>query len=228
MHQIWSRRGLLMLGSGLAIVLAGCGSSSHSSSSSTTTSTTAAVIVHPKPIPAVASPSGAISPRAAGLAKLHRVSRGVSAHLAGLGKLPLAQAIPEVSGDINHFWSQEFANSNVQWPQMQEVLVDQQSVQTQCSGRPTIAPTDPWYLCDGQQGGTFYWTVPWIQQNIATDQGGVNLAFNMAEMWSFHIQNLLGFTDQLQQGQMQKGQWAQQTMCLTGIYVKLAQRPAAV
>ena len=139
---------------------------------------------------------------------------------AGLDNVPLTQQIQTLSGDINHFWSSLFAQGGVQWPQMQDVLVDSQPVQTQCSGRSTVAPTDPWFLCDGSSGGTFYWTVPWIQQNIATDQGGVSLAFNMAEMYGFHVLNLAGATAQLSSGQLPKGQWAQQVMCLTGLYVR--------
>jgi predicted metalloprotease len=222
-----------VLGSACALVvaLAGCGSSSKKSSSTATTSTpakttttTTAATASPQPIAgAVASPTGAVAPSQASLAKLKAVAKGaaVKAHLAGLGKLPLSQAVQEASGDINHFWSQEFASSGIQWPQMQDAIVDSQPVQTQCtSGRATVAPTDPWYLCDGQSGGTYYWTIPWMQRNIATDSGGVNLVFSMAEMWAFHIQNMFGFTDKLQQGQLSKGQWAQQTVCLTGIYAR--------
>ena len=138
----------------------------------------------------------------------------------GLDNASVPQQIQTLSGDINHFWSSLFAQGGVQWPQMQDVLVDSQAVQTQCSGRATVAPTDPWFLCDGSGGGTFCWTVPWIQQNIATDKGGVSLAFNMAEMYGFHVLNLAGATAQLSSGQLPKGQWAQQVMCLTGLYVR--------
>jgi hypothetical protein len=214
----------LLAGSAITLALAGCGSSSSSSStSSTSTSSAHAVAAHPHAIPAVASPAGAVAPAKAGLRRLRRVAKGAgfAAHLAGLGKLPLTQAVQEVSGDLNKFWSSEFASSGVQWPAMQDVIVDSSPVQTQCSsGRATVAPTEPWYLCDGSSGGTFYWTIPWMQQNVATDAGGVNLAFSMAEMWAFHIQNLFGFTAQLQSGSLPKGQWAQQSVCLTGIYVR--------
>jgi predicted metalloprotease len=218
------------------LALAACGSSSSTSSStaaassssaSSTAASATAVKADPHPIPGVASPAGAVPAAKAGLSKLHRVKRatGASAHLAGLGKLSLTQAVQEVSGDLNSFWSQEFASSGVQWPPMQDVIVDSSAVQTQCSGRATVAPTDPWYLCDGSGGGIFYWTIPWMQQNIDTDAGGVNLAFNMAEMWSFHILNLFGFTTQLQQGSEPKADWAEQAVCLTGVYVhSLSQR----
>jgi predicted metalloprotease len=222
-NHLSSRWGALAAAA-VAVALAGCGSSSSTSSStsaaSTGSSTKQAAVAKPRPIPAVASPSGALEPKAAGLSKLGPVSRNRAAHLAGLGKVPLTQAIQEVSGDLNHFWSQVFASAKVRWPPMQDVVVDSQPVQTGCSSRPTIAPTDPWFLCDGSQGGTFFWTLPWIQQNIATDQGGVNLAFNMAEMWSFHLQNLFGYTGAMEQGRIPRGAWAEQTMCLTGIYVK--------
>ena len=220
----------------LMVAVAACGSSSSSSSStassssSTSTATSsaaAAAKADPKPIAGVAAPAGAVPASQAKLAKLHKVKKasGNGAHLAGLGKLSLTQAVQEVSGDLNSFWSQEFASSGVQWPQMSDVIVDTSAVQTQCSGRATVAPTDPWYLCDGSSGGTYYWTIPWMQQNIATDSGGVNLAFNMAEMWSFHILNLFGFTTQLQQGSEPKADWAEQAVCLTGVYVhSLSQR----
>lgn len=220
----------------MIVAVTGCGGSSASSSStassspSTTTSTAstaAAVKADPKPILAVASPAGAVPASKAKLTKLHVVKKAKNgAHLAGLGKLSLTQATEEVSGDLNSFWSQEFASSGVQWPQMQQVIVDSSPVQTQCSARATVAPTDPWYLCDGSaSGGTFFWTIPWMQQNIATDAGGVNLAFNMAEMWSFHILNLFGFTTQMQQGAEPKAAWAEQAVCLTGVYVhSLSQR----
>lgn len=217
------------------VLLAGCGSSSSSSSSSsspsssssssTSASTTAsspAAAAHPRPIPGVGSVSGGVPLTRASLHKLRRVAKGggVAAHLGGLGKLPLTQAIAVVSSDVNHFWSTEFANSGIQWPAMQQVLVTSGPVSTGCSVRATIAPTDSWFLCDGQNGGTFYWTLPWIQQNIATDPGGVNLGFGVAEMWSYHILNLSGATAQLSSGALSKGQWAQQVVCLTGIYVR--------
>ena len=214
---------IALLGVACALAVSACGSSSKSSSSTEATGTDASSVAHPQPIPGVTAPATAVPPAQASLAKLKKVATGaaVRAHLAGLGKIPLTQAVQEASGDINHFWSQEFASSGVQWPPMQDVIVDSAPVQTQCTGgRSTIAATDPWYLCDGQSGGTFYWTIPWMQQNIATDAGGVNLVFSMAMMWAFHIQNLFGFTNQMQQGQISKGQWAQQTVCLTGIYVK--------
>jgi hypothetical protein len=213
----------------LAIAVAGCGSSSSSSSATATaapvktTSKATAVVAHPRTIPGVASPKNAIPASTAGLKKLAVVPKGAgfSPHLAGLGKLPLTQAIQEVSGDLNHFWSSEFANSSVRWPQVQDVVVASSPVQTQCSDRPSVAPTDPMYLCWGQNlPYTFYWPVTFMQQRIATDAGGVNLAFTIAEMWSFLIQNLVGTSQQLANGQMTKGQWAQQTLCLTGIYVR--------
>lgn len=215
--------GLLVVGLGV-VALAGCGSSSSSSTTSTgssTTSSASAAAAHPRPIPAVAAKSGATKPDSGTLAKLHPVAKGsgAQAHLGGLGKLQLSQAVQVVSGDINKFWSGQFANANVQWPPMQDVIVDQSAVSTQCQ-RSTVAPTDPWYLCDGQNGGTFYWTIPWMQQNIDTDQGGVNLAFNMAELWSFHILNVVGATSQLQSGSLSKAQWAEGAVCLTGIYVR--------
>lgn len=222
---------LLTLGFSVALAIAGCGSSSSSSSSSTPTSTsTTSPAATPKatPIAGVASPANAAKPAADTLKKLKPVPKaaGFSPHLGGLGKQPLPQQIQTVSGDINHFWSQEFASSGVQWPPAQDVLVQASPVQDQCNGQTTtINPTDNWALCDTQSGVTYYWTVPWMQQHIATDTGGVMLAFSMAEVWSLHIQNLIGSSGALQQGSMTKANYAQQTMCLTGIYAhSLAQR----
>lgn len=218
---------LFTLGAAL-VALAGCGSSSSSSSAASSSATTtasssaAAAAADPKPIPGVKAPAGAVALSKASLHKIHRVAKGagVSAHLAGLDGAPVTQQVQTLSGDINQFWSSLFAQAGIQWPAMQDVVVDSQPVQTQCSGRSTIGPTDPWFLCDGQNGGTFYWTIPWISQNIATDPGAVNLAFGMAEMWSYHILNLAGATAQLSSGQLSKGHWAQQVMCLTGIYAR--------
>jgi hypothetical protein len=212
---------LLGLTAMLTFAIAGCGSSSSSTSSSPSTgSSTTAAAAHPRPIPGVPSKPGAVPAKGA-IGKLQPVVKGAAlkAHLAGLGSKPLPQAIQIVSTDINQFWSNEFAKSNVQYPQMQDQLVDSSPVQTQCTNRPSIAPTDPWFLCDGQNGGTFYWPVTWIQQNIATDSGGVNLAFGMAVLWSRHIQNLLQTNQAAEQGSVSKGALSQQTMCLSGLYV---------
>jgi hypothetical protein len=58
-----------------------------------------------------------------------------------------------------------------------------------------------------------------MQQNIDTDTGGVNLAFNMSELWSIHILDIVGATQQMESGSLPKGQWAQSLICLTGVYV---------
>jgi predicted metalloprotease len=205
----------------LAAAVAGCGSSSSSSSSSSTTTSTAttatAGTAHLIVIHGAASPAGAVKPSTAALAKLVHVNKGsgTAAHIQGLSNLPLQQQISTLDGDINSFWSKLFAQSGVQWPQAQEAFVTNQPVQTQCSSKPTIAPTDPWFLCDP----VFYWPLPWMQQNIQPN-GDVFLAFSVAIFWSFHVQNVLGFTQALQQGQMSKAQWANQTLCLTGLYIR--------
>ena len=202
---------------GLAAVVAGCGSSSSSSSTSSTASTATAATAHLIVIKGTPSPAGAIKPSTAALAKLIHVNKSsaLAPHIQGLSNLPLQQQISTLDGDINAFWSKVFAQSNVQWPQAQEAFVTSQPVQTQCSQRPTVGPNDPWYLCDP----VFYWPLPWMQQNIAP-KGDVFLAFSVAIFWSFHVQNVLGFTQALQQGQMSKAQWANQTLCLTGLYIR--------
>lgn len=201
-------------------LLSGCGSSSSSSSSSTTsttTSTASAVAARLTPIRGVKSPAGAVKASQASLKKLAPVPKGsgIAPRIGGLGKLPLQQQLSTLDGDINSFWSQVFAKSNIQWPQAQEAFVSSAPVQTGCSNKPTIAPTDPWFLCNS----TFFWTLPWIQQNVEP-KGDVVLAFNVAIFWSFHVQDVLGFTKALQQGQMSKADWADQTLCLTGVWVR--------
>jgi predicted metalloprotease len=205
---------------GLVAVLAGCGSSSSSSSSrssSSTSSTATAATAHLIVIHGTPSPAGAVKASPAALTKLIHVSKGsgIAPHIQGLSNLPLQQQVSTLDGDINAFWSKVFAQSNVQWPQAEEAFVTSQPVQTQCSSNPTIGPNDPWYLCDP----VFYYPLPWMQQNIAP-KGDVFLAFSVAIFWSFHVQNVLGFTQALQQGQLSKAQWANQTLCLTGLYIR--------
>jgi predicted metalloprotease len=202
-----------------AFGLAACGSSSHKTTT-TSTSSTHAVAAHGTPVPGVPSPSGAIAAKSAGLAKLKVVSKGVSAHIKGLDNVPIAQAIPTVSGDLNHFWSGEFANSGVQWPTANDVLVQSSPVQTPCSSKPTIAPTDPMFVCASQTTANFYWPVQWMQQNVDTDPGGVTLSLSMSGQYSFVVQDLFGFFKQLQSGQMSLAQWEQQNVCLTGLYAR--------
>jgi len=198
----------------VVLVLSACGSSS-----STTRTTTHAQATHT--LAATGASTDALKPTRADFKRLVRVHRGsgLSAHIVGLDNAPLPQAIQTLSTDLNQFWSGEFARSGVSWPPVKDLLVQSAAVQTGCAGRPSVGPSDPWYLCDAANGATFYWTLPWIQQNIATDPGNANLAINMAELWSFHIQNLFGFTKRLQQSKLSKGAWAEQAVCLTGVYV---------
>lgn len=210
----------LAVGAVAALALAGCGSSStHNKPKTSNKTKSAGIKVTPTKLPATASRAGATSLRTAGLKKLVKAQRvAVTAHLGGLGQMSISDAIQTVAGDLSSFWSQEFASSGVTWPQMQDALVDQSAVQTECSARPTVTPTSPYYLCDGSSGGTFYWTVPWMKQNLDTDAGGVNLAFDMADLWSVHILNLAGATNDLQKGTESAGDYAEQAVCLTGVY----------
>ncbi len=206
-----------------ALALAACGSSSSSNSSSSTTTaktTSAAVAAKGTPVRGVASPKGAVSPKSVTLAKLVAVHQGLSARLKGLDNVPIAQAIPTLSGDLNQFWSQEFAKSGVQWPTSQDVLVQGSSVQTPCSSHPTVAPTDPMLVCAGTQTAYFYWTVPWMQQNVDTDPGGVTLALAMAGQYAFDVQDLFSQATSSNGGQLSLAQQEQQNICLTGIYAK--------
>jgi predicted metalloprotease len=202
-------------------LIAGCGSSSSSSSTtstaSSTTTTTSAAAAHLVVIRGVASPPGATKATTAALRQLKPVPKasGIAPRISGLSTLPLQQQLSTLDGDLNSFWGGVFAKSNIQWPQAQEAFVSSSPVQTPCTNKPTIAPTDPWFLCQS----TFYWTLPWIQQNVSP-KGDVVLAFNVGLFWSFHVQDVLGFTQALQQGQVSKAQYATQTLCLTGVWVR--------
>jgi predicted metalloprotease len=168
-----------------------------------------------------------VSAKTAGLKKLVAVPKhaAFAPHIAGVDGVPITQAIPAIAGDINGFWSHELANSGVQYPQAEEVLVQTSAVQDPCTNS-AIAPGDPAAYCGqgsaGQPGGavTFYWTVPWMQQNLDTDPGRVNLTFDMAQFWSLYVQDVIGSTNALSSGKMTKAQYAEQNSCLTGLYAR--------
>jgi predicted metalloprotease len=161
-----------------------------------------------------------VSAKKAGLQKLVVVHKpAVTAHIVGLDNAPITTQIPLVSTDLNKFWSTEFANSGVSWPAVQDVLVSNTPAQSQACGI-TVNPTDPMQLCYDGTTATFYWTVPWMQQNIDTDPGGVNLSMGMSAAYSNAVLDLLGYFDQLKAGQITEAQWEQQNLCLTGIYAR--------
>lgn len=213
----------------LAAGIAGCGSSSKSSSSSSTSSSASSSTAantpkaHPSVVPAVATPSG--GKPLTSLKQLPKVPRGTSLapHIVGFSNVPIATVIPTISSDINKFWSGLAAQNNIQWPQVSEQLVQTSPASTQCSSNPTVQPTDPIFICTAapNSGATtaIYWTVPFMQQRVDTDPGRVNLAFTMAMIWSFQVQNATGALQALQSNQMSKGAFAQENVCLTGVYV---------
>lgn len=170
----------------------------------------------------MASSKSAVAPKKGDLAQLTRVSKGLSPQIKGIDNVAITQAIPALSGDLNTFWSHEFASSGVQWPKVEEELVESQPVQTTCNR--TVSPTaGPWQLCFGSGPGatyTFYWPVPWMQQNVDTDPGGVNLTLGMAGQYSDAVLDLFGFFGQLQSGHITASQFDQQNFCLTGIYAR--------
>ena len=226
MYACWScrtrggTRALLGLAVLAAVAIAGCGGGglTHHGGAGGHHARAHAVAAKPTKVAGVPAPTGALPASRVHMTRLHAVHRGGSPRIQGLDNVAITQAIPMLSGDMNHFWSQEFASSGVQWPTVEDVLVQGSPVQTQCASRPTISPTDPWFLCAGSGTDTFYWTVPWMQQNVDTDSGGVNLALGMAGIYSDAVQDLFGFYQQLQSGSMTVAQWQQQNMCLTGVY----------
>jgi predicted metalloprotease len=180
--------------------------------------------VKPQPIPGVQSKASVVSPKVAGLRKLVRVPKGsgFAARIAGLDGVAITQAIPAIAGDVNRFWSGEFAKSGIGYPSPQELLVQSSPVQSPCG--TTVAPADPPFTCDlGALPGedtTFYWTVPWMQQHYDSDPGRVTLAFDMAQFWSLHVQDVFGYTAALNAGTLTKAQYAEQNACFTGLYAR--------
>ncbi len=234
MNGMWSGRRLIALAGVVATAsaAAGCGgslssastSASSSASASSTTSAAAAVAVEGT-VRGVASPAGARSLSKAGLAALGHVARGagVSGNITGFAGLPIQKAIPAIAGDINTFWSRIAANSKVAWPGLREVMIFSGSVKTACSGMPKVSATDRIFICaappNGSQPTVMYWPVPFIEQHIDLDPGRVFLSFTMAMVWGYQVQNVVGAVQALQQGAITKGQFAQENVCLTAVYV---------
>lgn len=190
------RRLLVAAAAAAALALAACGSSggSASTTSSATATRAAAASARATTITGVKA-TGSKPPATATLAALPKAEKGVSAQIQGVSGQPLSQQITTIDGDINDFWGQLFNKAGLQWPSMQQSIVASGTVPApDCRNNTTITPTDPWRLCDAASGGTFYFPLTWVGQNVATDQGGVNLLLGMAELWSNHVENLLGVT----------------------------------
>lgn len=207
----------------LSVVIAGCGSSSSSSSKSTSptasTATTAAKAgpAQLKTIKGVAAPAGAAKATPKALKKLPKVVQhtGPAAHIKGLSNQPLANQVSALDANLNGFWGQAFAKAKLQWPQTQEALIQSSPVQTGCSSRPMLAPTDPPLLCNN----TFFWPIPWLQQNV-DPQGAVALAFTASILWALHADDVLGNTQLLQQGKTSKADYGNQVLCFTGLWAR--------
>jgi predicted metalloprotease len=165
----------------------------------------------------VPSPAGAKAATPSSLKNLGTVAKagGPAAHIKGLSGQPVATQVSALDADLNQFWSKVFANSKLQWPQTKEAIVQSAPVQTGCSGTATIAPTDPPLLCKN----VFFWTVPWLEQHV-NPQGGVQLALVASMLWSLYAEDALGNTKGLQQGQVTKTQWGNQSLCFTGIWFR--------
>jgi len=201
------------------LALAGCGSGGSASTTSSSTATRAAAAsARATTITGITS-TGSQPPAQATLAALPKAQKGVTAQIQGVAGQPLSQQITTIDGDINHFWGELFNKARLQWPAMQQSIVASGTVQApDCQSHPTITPTDPWRLCDASSGGTFYFPLTWVGQNVATDRGGVKLLLGMAELWSNHVENLLGITSAAQNGQIQPAAYAEINVCLTGVY----------
>lgn len=197
--------------------LAGCGSSSKSSSSANAAAAKAPA-AHLVAVRGTSSPAGASKPTRASLVVLVRVNKGRGAvpHIVGIANQGSLEAqIAALDNDINMFWSQLFAASKLQWPEVRQAFISSAPASTPCEGASTLAPTDPPVLCEN----VFYWTLPWIQQNVAS-LGDVALALDVGILWSFEAQDVLGFPEAVQKGQMTKGQYGDQTLCFTGLWVR--------
>ena len=218
-HRAGTRHRLLAAAAACAtLALAGCGSSSSSSSSSTTSTKAAAPSAQLTTIKGVTA-TGHKTPVHLTLAALPSAQKGPTAQIVGVAGQPLSQQITTIDGDINSFWGALFNKAKLQWPSMQQSIVASGTVQApNCQNDTTITPTDPWRLCDSPSGGTFYFPLTWVGQNVATDQGGVNLLLGMGELWSNHVENLLGVTTAAQDGKIQPAEYAEINVCLTGVY----------
>jgi predicted metalloprotease len=209
----------------VTLALAGCGSSSSSSSttsaSSTSSSTSAAAAAgtaHSITIKGLKT-TGSKPAANATLTALPKAQKGLTAQIQGVAGQPLSQQITTIDGDINNFWGQLFNKAGLQWPSMKQSLVSSGTVSApDCQNDTTISATDPWRLCDSSSGGTFYFPLTWVGQNVATDQGGVNLLLGMAELWSNHVENLLGVTQAAQSGKIPPAGYAEINVCLSGVY----------
>jgi predicted metalloprotease len=214
---------LLAAGAACAtLALAGCGSSSSSSSttssSSSSSSSSAAAAANATPIKGLKT-TGSKPAAQATLTALPKAQKGLTAQIQGVAGQPLTQQITTIDGDIYNFWGQLFNKAGLQWPSMKQSIVASGTVSApDCQNDTTITPTDPWRLCDTPSGGTFYFPLTWVGQNVATDQGGVNLLLGMAELWSNHVENLLGVTQAAQSGKIQPAEYAEINVCLTGVY----------
>jgi predicted metalloprotease len=214
-------RNLLVVGVACAaLTLAGCGSSGGgtSTTSSSTATKTAAASAHVTAIAGFKA-TGSKPPGKATLAALPKAQQGVTAQIQGVAGQPLSQQITTIDGDINNFWGELFNKAGLQWPSMQQSIVASGTVSApNCQNDTTITPTDPWRLCDSSSGGTFYFPLTWVGQHVATDQGGVNLLLGIAELWSNHVENLLGVTQAAENGQIQPAEYAEINVCLSGVY----------
>jgi predicted metalloprotease len=227
MHRAGTiHRCLLVAGAACAtLALAGCGSSSSSSSttsaSSTSSSTSAVAAAATARTTTITGLEATGSKPAANatLAALPKAEKGVIAQIQGVAGQPLSQQITTIDGDINSFWGQLFNKAGIKWPSMQQSILASGTAQApDCQSDQTITATDPWRLCDSPSGGTFYFPLTWVGQNVATDQGGVNLLLGTAELWSNHVENLLGVTQAAQNGQIQPADYAEINVCLSGVY----------
>jgi predicted metalloprotease len=202
-----------------AVFLAGCGSSSKSKSSSASTASAHAAKPHLTAVRGVAAPA---PPTPGSLAKLARVRKGsaVTSQIVGISNQPTLEGkLRALDADLDKFWSTLFAQANLQWPETSQAFVSTGSVQTQCN--TVLAATDPSALCQN----TFYWTLPWLEQNVAKPQGEVALTTDVAITWSFHVQDVLGVTSELQNNKLTKHEYGDQALCLTGLWVRsLSQR----
>jgi predicted metalloprotease len=213
-------RRLLVIGAACAaLALAGCGSGGQVKTTFTTTgSKGAAAIGRGTPILGFKA-TGSKSPATATLAALPKAGKGVITQIQGVAGQPLSTQITVVDGDINSFWGGLFNKAGLQWPAMRQSLVSSGTANAaDCQGDTTITATDPWRLCDSPSGGTFYFPLTWVGQNVATDEAGVNLLLGTAELWSNHVENLLGVTQAAENGQITPADYAEINVCLTGVY----------
>jgi hypothetical protein len=173
-------------------VLAGCGDKKKTAS--TTTTTTPAAKVQSAQVPSTPDAPGATkTPKGkAALSALPAVRRaqGAKPRISGLEGQPTPQVLIAVTKDVGAFWQQAFNGGKFKFqPATTNVIDAGGGVNSPC-GPVQGATASPGYC---GKDSAINLPVPWFDKN-ATPLGNFAVAYPVAFLWGFHIQNQLGLT----------------------------------